>query len=123
MRGSMDLKVLRAVVEATRLGSITQAASKLRVAQPALSRQIHLLEEELGVTLLLRNSNGVRATEEGAEFVKSAEVLLQLAQQLRDNMNSRAAEPVGCIRLGLPPGPGALLVGRLVAEFAALYPK
>ena len=103
----MDLKVLKSVVEAIRLGSITKAAAKLRVAQPALSRQIHLLEEELGVALLLRHRRGVRPTREGIDFVTSAESLLRMAQQLRDDMGSRADEPVGRIRLGFSPSPEA----------------
>jgi LysR family transcriptional regulator, nitrogen assimilation regulatory protein len=50
----VDLKALKYLSEACRLGSITKAAALLNVAQPALSRQIRLLEEELGVVLLLR---------------------------------------------------------------------
>lgn len=119
----MDLKVLRSVVEAIRLGSITKAASMLRVAQPALSRQIHLLEEELGVALLLRHRRGVRPTREGIDFVRSAETLLRMAQQLKDDMGSRAAEPVGRIRLGFSPAPGAFLIGSLVAKFVGQYPN
>lgn len=119
----MDLRVLRYVAEAARLGSITKAAAQLNVAQPALSRQIQLLEDELGVALLLRHRRGVRPTKEGVDFVRAAEVLLHMAQQLRDDMGSRSAEPTGRIRLGFLPGPGTLLVGRLVAEFIGQYPK
>src|SRR5262245_30705744 len=81
----MDLRALKYVAEAARLGSITKAAARLHVAQPALSRQIRLLEEELGVILLLRHRRGVRPTKEGLDFVRSAEVLLRMAQQIRDD--------------------------------------
>src|ERR1700735_2367385 len=95
----MDLKALRYVVEAAGLKSISKAAAQLHVAQPALSRQIRLLEEELGVPLLLRHRRGVEPTKEGLDFVRSAEILLRMAQQIRDDMGSRGTEPVGRIRL------------------------
>ena len=119
----MDLRALRYVAEAARLGSITKAAAQLNVAQPALSRQIRILEEELGVVLLLRHRRGVKPTKEGFDLVRSAEVLLRMAQQIRDDMGARAAEPSGRIRLGFLPGPGGLLIGQLVADFVLLFPK
>jgi LysR family nitrogen assimilation transcriptional regulator len=119
----MDLRTLRYVAEAARLGSITKAAAELNVAQPALSRQIRILEEELGVVLLLRHRRGVKPTKEGIDLVRSAETLLRMAQQLREDMGSRAAEPSGRIRLGFLPGPGGLLIGQLVADFVGKFPK
>ena len=119
----MDLKALRYLAEVARLGSITKAANQLNVAQPALSRQIRLLEEELGVVLLLRHRRGVKPTKEGFDFVRSAEALLRMAQQMRDDMGSRAAQPSGRIRLGFLPGPGSLLIGQLVADFILQFPK
>jgi LysR family nitrogen assimilation transcriptional regulator len=119
----MDLRALKYVAEAARLGSITKAASALHVAQPALSRQIQLLEDELGVVLLVRHRRGVLPTKEGVDFLKSAEVLLRMAQQLRDDMGSRAAEPAGRIRLGFLPAPGRLVLGKLMAQFIRQYPK
>ena len=119
----MDLKALRYVVEAAGLKSISKAAAQLHVAQPALSRQIRLLEEELGVPLLLRHRRGVEPTKEGLDFVRSAEILLRMAQQIRDDMGSRGTEPVGRIRLGFLPGPGDLIIGKLVADFLRQYPK
>jgi LysR family nitrogen assimilation transcriptional regulator len=119
----MDLRALRYVAEAARLGSITKAASQLNVAQPALSRQIRLLEEELGVTLLLRHRRGVEPTKEGLDLVRSAEALLGMAQKIREDMGSRVAEPSGRIRLGFLPGPGGLLIGQLVADFIRQFPK
>jgi LysR family transcriptional regulator, nitrogen assimilation regulatory protein len=119
----MDLKALRAVVEAARLGSIRKAAAHLCVAQPALSRQIRLLEEDLGVSLLVRYRHGVSPTKDGIDLLRYAESLLRTAQQLRDDMSSRTTEPVGLVRVGFPPAPGALLLAKLVAEFIRQYPK
>ena len=119
----MDLRALRYLAEVARLGSITKAAMKLNVAQPALSRQIRLLEEELGVTLLLRHRRGVKPTKEGIDLANSAEVVLRMVRRIREDMSSRSAEPSGRIRLGFLPGPGSLFIGQLVADFIRQFPK
>src|SRR6478735_9829405 len=62
---SMDLKQLEYFVRVAELGSFTRAAAELDVAQPALSRQVRLLEVELRQALLLRNGRGAVPTEAG----------------------------------------------------------
>lgn len=119
----MDLVALKYFAEAVRQGGITKAAEHLHVAQPALSRQIRLLEEELGVKLLERHRRGVKPTRDGLSFVQGAENLLRQAQQLRHEVGSRVAEPVGSIRLGFLPATSELLVGKLIAEFVREFPK
>lgn len=119
----MDLRTLRYVTTAVRMESITKAAARLHVAQSALSRTIKLLEEELGVVLLLRHPHGIKATKDGLRFVESAETLLRLAQQLRDEARSYASEPVGQIRFGFLPSQGELFIGPLIAAFVRKYPK
>jgi LysR family nitrogen assimilation transcriptional regulator len=120
---ALDLRSLKYVATAIRLESITKAAAQLHVAQPALSRQIRLLEEDLGVVLLVRHRRGVKATREGQTFLQSAERLLRVAHHLREEMSSRSVEPVGQIRLGFLPSTGALFIGRLVADFMRQHPK
>jgi len=61
----VDLRTINYVTTAVRLESITKAAGQLHVAQSAVSRAIKLLEEELGVRLLVRHTHGVKATDEG----------------------------------------------------------
>lgn len=119
----MDLRALTYVTTAIRLESITKAASELNVAQPALSRKIRILEEELGVTLLVRHPRGVKATAEGVRFADAAETLLRYAQQLLEDVAAYAKEPVGKIRFGFLPAVGDLFAGRLVAEFVRKYPQ
>lgn len=77
---------IQAFLEVVRLGSITAAANRLYVSQPALSRRIRTLEEELGYTLLLR-SKGVRnaeLTDKGRAFIPVAEKYLALWQEARE---------------------------------------
>ncbi|MBO6541073.1 MAG: LysR family transcriptional regulator [Rhizobiaceae bacterium] len=119
----MDLRALRQVTTVIRLESVTKAASELNVAQSALSRTIKMLEEELGIMLLVRHPRGVKATLEGAKFAEGAEAIIRLSEQLVDEARSHAAEPVGEIRLGYLPSTGDLFVGPLVAKFAAMHPK
>ena len=61
----VELRHLRYFAAVAELGNVTQAARRLHVAQPALSRQIQDLEEELGVKLLERSTRGIKLTEAG----------------------------------------------------------
>jgi DNA-binding transcriptional LysR family regulator len=79
----MELRHLRYFVTLAKLLNFTKAAAKLHVAQPALSRQIRDLEDELGVQLLERNSRFVRLTAAGATFVHEARAVLDRAQEER----------------------------------------
>lgn len=119
----MDLRTLQYVATAARLESITKASEQLNVAQPALSRKIRLLEEELGVVLLVRHARGVTATVEGRRVVELAETMLHLAKQIQDEAVSWSSELVGQVRVGFLPATGDLFVGDLVADFLRRHPK
>jgi DNA-binding transcriptional LysR family regulator len=77
----MELRHLRYFVTVASELSFTRAAAKLHVAQPALSRQIHQLEDELGVALLTRSSRGVQLTDVGRAFLAEARSLLSHSDQ------------------------------------------
>src|SRR5687767_12555895 len=69
MSASFDLRRLRYFVKVAETGSLTRAAAALHVAQPALSQQIRVLEDELGVQLLARGPRGVTLTEAGQRLL------------------------------------------------------
>ncbi len=80
----MDLRQLRYFAAVARERNFTRAAELLHIAQPPLSRQIQLLEEELGVSLLIRKSRPVRLTDAGRLFYEQALQILGRVEQMRD---------------------------------------
>src|SRR5512142_2795607 len=77
----MELRHLRYFVAVAENLNFTKAAAKLHLAQPSLTRQIHNLEEEIGVRLLNRSKNQVTLTEEGRSFLIDARRVLALASE------------------------------------------
>lgn len=80
----VDLRRLRYLVVVADEGHISRAAEQLGIQQPPLTRQIQLLEEELGARLLHRHPKGVRLTEAGRAVVADARILLAAAGRLAD---------------------------------------
>lgn len=99
----MELRHLRYFATVAELLNFTKAAAKLRVAQPALSRQIHDLEDELGVSLLERNSRSVRLTDAGKAFLTDARDLLRRADAASQTARAFATGERGEIRIGYAP--------------------
>src|SRR4051812_25595201 len=81
---AMKLLQLRYLIQVAETGSFTRAATKLNVAQPALSRQIKLLEDELGVTLFRRDGRGVEPTAAGNELVRRSMHIFQNLYEARE---------------------------------------
>ena len=120
---SMNLKQLEYFVRVAELGSFSRAAMILDVAQPALSRQVRLLETDLRCALLQRTGRGVLLTEPGKRLFERSVGILQLVQQAREDLESGREEPSGRIVIGLPPSLGRLLTLPLVKMFHELTPK
>src|SRR3954471_7863685 len=96
----MDLKDMRWFVAVAGESSFTKAASKLHVSQPPLSRQIKLLEQELGVTLLRRTTQKVSLTRAGATFLEHARITLTAAQQASVATKRTAEGRMGNLSVG-----------------------
>jgi DNA-binding transcriptional LysR family regulator len=75
-----ELHQLEAFVRVTELGSVTLAAAQLKIAQPALTRKIHTLENALGVQLFVRGHNRIILTAAGQRFKEDAVYILQLVE-------------------------------------------
>lgn len=119
----MDLKQIEYFVNVAERRSFSRAAEALDVAQPTLSRQVRLLELELGQHLLYRNGRGAEPTEAGLRFLGHARGLLALADRAREDLMSLRASPSGKVVVGLPPRIARVLTPPLVAAFRQNYPQ
>lgn len=117
----MNLTHLRSFVHVAELGSLSLAAERLQVSQPALSRQIHLLEEHLGVSLLHRTGRGVVPTEAGERLRESAYgIFEEIARVERDLAGT--GQVGGRLSVGIPPSASATIAGQLVESYHLRYP-
>ena len=119
----MDLRQLRSFMAVVELGSVNRAAQKLRVAQPALSRQIALLEREVGVKLLQRHSRGSTATAAGKVLAVHAAAVLETVARAKHELAHLAQATLEPIRLGLPPTVSGLLPPSFVPTVQARFPR
>ena len=118
----MDLKQLEYFVRVAELGSFTRAAVELDVAQPALSRQVRLLEVELRQTLLLRNGRGAVPTEAGKLLLEHGRGILHQVQRARDDLGQLRGGLSGHVALGLPSSVARVLAVPLTRAFREALP-
>ncbi|MCS2608095.1 LysR family transcriptional regulator [Halomonas dongshanensis] len=97
----MDFKRLKYFQMVAEEGSITSAAKRLPLAQPALTRQLQLLEEEVGATLLTRSRNGIRLTVAGHSFYRETRKLLINFEEVKRNTRRIADGQLGQLHLGV----------------------
>lgn len=102
---------------------VTKAAEELHVAQSAVSRQIHRLEEELGVRLFMQRGRNVQLTPVGQLFLKRAEGILEDLDRAVNEIHEFLDPEVGEIRLGFPHSLGIHLIPQVIAEFRAKHPN
>lgn len=114
------LKVFRAVAEQE---SFRKAADRLNLSQPAVSQNIHALEEELGATLFDRSGNRVRLTQAGTVLLKYARRNAQLAREALDALAKTAGEPRGELRLGASTTVAQYILPRMLGAFQKQYPQ
>lgn len=119
----MDLKQLGYFVEVCESGSFSKAGVRLNLAQPSISRQVALLEAELGQRLLERNGRGVQPTEAGLALLTHARVMLTAAQQARYQIREMKNEPTGKVVIGLPHRVAAGICAPLVRAFTERLPN
>src|SRR5471032_3279898 len=99
----MELRHLRYFLAVADYGSVAEAARRLHIVQPALSRQIRDLEEELGSDLFHRNAKGVQLTTAGAQFAIDARRVLNDVDSACERFVRIARGQSGALRIGLAP--------------------
>ncbi|WBB69149.1 LysR family transcriptional regulator [Micromonospora sp. WMMD812] len=119
----MELREMRAFVVVVEEGSLSAAARRLHVTQPALSQTINALERQLGLRLLVRSSTGVRATEAGMTLLAEARAVLARYDQAVAVVNRHASTGGGMLRLGIPLELPADLLTRPLADLAEAHPE
>jgi LysR family nitrogen assimilation transcriptional regulator len=118
----MDLKQLEYFVRVAELGSFTRASIALDVAQPALSRQVRLLEVELRQNLLTRNGRGAAPTEAGKLLLEHGRGILHQVQRAREELGRVRGALAGRVAIGLPPSVAKVMAVPLIREFRIRMP-
>ena len=119
----MDLKQLEYFVRVAELGSFTKAALALDVAQPALSRQVRLLEVELRQNLLTRNGRGATPTEAGKLLLEHGRGILHQVERAREELGRVRGALAGRVAIGLPPSLARVLTVPLTRAFREQLPE
>ncbi|HSF63633.1 MAG TPA: LysR family transcriptional regulator [Paracoccaceae bacterium] len=119
----MDIRRLHAFVKIVDIGSITRAATILRIAQPALSQQIVALETHFGKPLLVRSKRGVVPTEAGKLLYRHGLQILRQLEQAELDINRASEALTGFVTVGLAPlGLGSQIGARLITTVRQRFP-
>src|SRR3954469_5757037 len=118
---AVELRHLRYFSAVAAHGSFNRAANNLHLTQPALSRQVKDLEDELGVPLFLRGTNAVTLTEAGELFYEEARDLLARADQAIQRVRGEARSET--LRVGYGPSLTSGIMPRAIERFQAEVPR
>jgi len=119
----MELRHLRYFIGVAEEENVSRAALKLHVSQPALSRQIRDLEDELGFLLLERSAKSVHLTEAGRAFLIEARAVLQRAEDAVKAARAIATGESGELHVGYAPSITARILPQILRAFQAELPK
>ena len=118
----MEISQLRTLIHVAELGSLSKAADRLHIAQPALSRQMRLIEEELGVRLLGRHGRGMTLTDHGQDVLRHALRVIAELEEIRATVSDEDAPLRGHVAIGMPPTVADILSEPLVSAFRDNHP-
>lgn len=119
----MDLKQIEYFVRVAELGSFTRAAVVLNIAQPALSRQVRLLEVELRQNLLVRNGRGAVPTEAGKVLLEHGRGILHQVERAREELGRVRGALAGRVAIGLPTSVARVMTVPLTRAFRNELPE
>ncbi len=115
-----QLKIFRTIVE---VGSFTGAGERLGVSQSAISQQIHALEEELGVPLLIRAGKSLQITPAGDVLLHCARQVLDKIDETRRHLEEHSRGRGGLVRIGTPEPPCNYLLPEVLVELKRRFPR
>ena len=119
----MNLDQLRTFLLIAESGGISKAANRLRLSQPAASRQLLGLEAELGVQLFGRIGRGLQLTSEGEDLLVRCRRLIDDAESLRDRARALNTGQTGLLRVGAPPQVIESILAGFVQQYRQRYPN
>lgn len=118
----MELKNMEYFITIAQEGSITKAAQLLHMTQPNLSRQIMLLEDELGTKLLIRTNKKSELTEDGRQLLQRFHEILSLVHKTEQEFLGDTKNIQGTVSIGAVESVGLQMIGKQVFDFRQLYP-
>ena len=118
----MDIRSIQYFLEVARECNITRAAENLHMAQPPLSRQMHQLEEELGVQLFDRSRKRLKLTEEGELLKRRGEEIVALMDRAREEVGDLKNGISGTLYIGTVEGRGPQRLAQWISAFNREYP-
>ncbi len=118
----MDLKQLRALVAIAETGNVTKASALLNTVQPAVSRLLRLLEEDLGVDLFTRHRHGMELTDPGRALLEYARRIMNEVDRARAEIKPTRGSVGGIVTIGLLPSTSDLLSGAVIDAVTRAYP-
>lgn len=116
------LEAIQTFVTVVQTGSISSASERLKIAKSAVSRRLSELETHLGTQLLSRTTRSMSLTEAGAEFLESAERVLEELELAESIASRRATELSGTLRVTAPMSFGTLHLAPLMGKFLGQHP-
>lgn len=115
----LDLDKLRAFITVVKTGSFVRAAEELDLTQPAISRNIQVLERQFGVRLMDRDRGGVRLTQVGRHILDQSVDLLSNARSIEKSLLAAAEGLAGTVRFGIGPFSATLLLPKAIARYTS----
>ncbi|MYM66591.1 LysR family transcriptional regulator [Pseudoduganella sp. FT55W] len=119
---TINLNRLTTFVAVVEAGSLTAAAERLGLAKSMVSKHMQLLEQEIGVGLLVRSTRKLSLTEAGRTFYEASRQLLQAAEQAIEQARSGRDMPQGTLRVAAPIDYGLIVVAPVLSQLRARYP-
>jgi len=119
----MDLTLLRSFLAVAETGAITEAAERIGITQPALSRRLQQLEDHLGVELLVRGRKGAVLTEIGRLVQSEAQGIVARYEQMREMVSSHQRLEGGTVRIGGGATAVSFILPEAIAAFQAAHPR
>ena len=119
----VETRLLHYFLTVARERNITNAAKALHITQPTLSRQMALLEEEIGAKLFVRDRRPLSLTDEGPLLRRRAEEILELLEKTESEVSSREEQVEGSISIGCGELASVRLLAQLIADFSRQHPR